>query len=609
MSLSLLNTERNHLLSPKPRSPRDGCFSPVRTSSPRATAKMARGGLERSLSFKNWEAQVAAPPQEPESAAPAGRGGSGINGARPGTLALQPAPQQQSPRQAASPAQAMIEYISPRPRVELDEAATKLQKIYKGHRTRRSLADSAIIAEELWWKTYDSVYLNIKSISFFDGGKQETAVSRWSRAGKRIAKVGKGLSKDEKAQKLALQHWLEAIDPRHRYGHNLHLYYDIWSASSSCEPFFYWLDIGAGRDQHHPKCPRSKLYSQLIMYLGPNERAAYEVIVEGGRLLYKQSGELVNTNEESKWIFVLSTSRSLYVGQKRKGRFQHSSFLSGAATTAAGRLVAKEGVLRAIWPYSGHYHPTEENFREFIAFLEENSVDLANVKRCSVDDDEYPSFKKAPEEAEAPTAEAAAHGETVETDQSVELPEVDIVKEEVAAEMAVGGGEEEDAAEPEMMARRPSFKWSTPTGARIGCLRDYPADLQSMALEQVNLSPRVAPSPGARAGCRCRSRRRAPARGSGCRRGSTTWGSRPRPAPGSQSRARRRGPPGGRPSSSSWGSRRRPWRSRSPSTKASEPAALLIDMAGRPRRVAAVADFAPPFSKALQRSFNWLDEG
>jgi hypothetical protein len=44
-----------------------------------------------------------------------------------------------------------------------------------------------------------------------------------------------------------------------------------------------------------------------------NERAAYEVVVEEGRLLYKQSGDLVNTNEESKWIFVLSTSKSLYV--------------------------------------------------------------------------------------------------------------------------------------------------------------------------------------------------------------------------------------------------------------------------------------------------------
>jgi len=218
MSLRLLNTERNHLLSPRPHSPRrDGCSSPLRPSPSRKA--MARGGLERSLSFKNWEAQVAAPQsQDPEPAGAAVTGGKsgcgGINGARPGTLALQPQPPQQpSPRRAASPAaaQAMIEFISPRPRVELDQAATRVQKIYKGHRTRRSLADGAIIAEELWWKAYDSVYLNIKSISFFDGDKQETAASRWSRAGKRIAKVGKGLSKDDKAQKLALQHWLEAV--------------------------------------------------------------------------------------------------------------------------------------------------------------------------------------------------------------------------------------------------------------------------------------------------------------------------------------------------------------------------------------------------------------
>jgi len=53
----------------------------------------------------------------------------------------------------------------------------------------------------------------------------------------------------------------------------------------------------------------------------------------------------VETDEKSKWIFVLSTTRALYVGRKQKGAFQHSSFLSGAATTAAGRLVAQQGVL------------------------------------------------------------------------------------------------------------------------------------------------------------------------------------------------------------------------------------------------------------------------
>jgi hypothetical protein len=55
-----------------------------------------------------------------------------INSARPGTLAQQ----QHSPWRVVSvsphpQAQAKIEYISPRPRVELDQAATTLQKAYK----------------------------------------------------------------------------------------------------------------------------------------------------------------------------------------------------------------------------------------------------------------------------------------------------------------------------------------------------------------------------------------------------------------------------------------------------------------------------------------------
>ena len=68
----------------------------------------------------------------------------------------------------------------------------------------------------------------------------------------------------------------------------------------------------------------------------------------------------------------------------------------------------------------------------------------------------------------------------------VELPAVDIVKEEDAATDAVA-----DVEPPKMMmASRPSFKWSTPTGARIGCHQNYPGDVKSMALEQVNLLPR-----------------------------------------------------------------------------------------------------------------------
>lgn len=79
------------------------------------------------------------------------------------------------------------------------------------------------------------------------------------------------------------------------------------------------------------------------------ERLAYEVVVEDGKLLYKQTGKFVDTTEEAKnikWIFVLSTSKTMYVGKKKKGTFQHSSFLAGGATTAAGRLVVDNGVLK-----------------------------------------------------------------------------------------------------------------------------------------------------------------------------------------------------------------------------------------------------------------------
>ncbi|CAL4909976.1 unnamed protein product [Urochloa decumbens] len=473
-----------------------------------------KGKLMPSLSFKLWETEavVASIVDDHAISRPPSQTNIAGDGEAATFMAAPPSP-------------------SPSPKCELDAAAVKLQKVYKGHRTRRSLADCAVVVEELWWKALDFASLKHSSVSFFNGGKPETAASRWARARTRVAKLGKGLSKNGKAQKLARQHWLEAIDPRHRYGHNLHIYYDVWSKSESTEPFFYWLDIGEGKEVNLEKCPRSKLQSQCIKYLGPKERQEYEVVVESGKLVYKKNGAFLQTLDDSKWIFVLSTTKALYVGQKKKGSFQHSSFLAGGAITSAGRLVVKEGILKAIWPYSGHYLPTEENFREFIRYLEENGVDLTDVKKCPIDkDDEYPLLSKPDAQPNAAvsddtsgidrtTAAAAAADEQMsesevidgdvhrttddgnmseaeEDDADIHSHHTDTEEEVQSSEQPqkeatpVNGGAVAEHGKNHLMCR-----WSTGTGPRIRCVRDYPQDLQSRALEHVNLSPRLSGSP------------------------------------------------------------------------------------------------------------------
>ncbi|XP_022717630.1 IQ domain-containing protein IQM3-like isoform X3 [Durio zibethinus] len=51
----------------------------------------------------------------------------------------------------------------------------------------------------------------------------------------------KGLLEDTKAQKLAFQHWIEAIDARHHYGHSLHIYFEERCKANAGQPFFYCI--------------------------------------------------------------------------------------------------------------------------------------------------------------------------------------------------------------------------------------------------------------------------------------------------------------------------------------------------------------------------------
>jgi hypothetical protein len=121
-----------------------------------------------------------------------------------------------------------------------------------------------------------------------------------------------------------------------------------------------------------------------VIYLSQEERRNYEVIVDQGKLYYKDNGELVGNMFEPgglTGIYVMDLEGRIYISyEKSKGYFHHSSLVGGESVAAAGEITVIDGEVMRINRSSGHYQPQTRHFNQFIEKLRKLGADLSEAE-------------------------------------------------------------------------------------------------------------------------------------------------------------------------------------------------------------------------------------
>jgi hypothetical protein len=84
-------------------------------------------------------------------------------------------------------------------------------------------------------------------------------------------------------------HWLEALDPSHRYGSCLIPYWQRWEISDTRLDFFRWLDDDDGKHIDLPLpggYPRRFLQEWKVWYLTKQEQLLFQVEIENGQFMW-----------------------------------------------------------------------------------------------------------------------------------------------------------------------------------------------------------------------------------------------------------------------------------------------------------------------------------
>jgi hypothetical protein len=142
------------------------------------------------------------------------------------------------------------------------------------------------------------------SVSFSDSSEDEGAASGKSLSSKeREAQRQRLAEARERRRKTAkmmdLQYFLEMVDQKHRHGSNLRKYHAHWKTADTNQSFFYWLDMGDGKDLSLEECSRDRLNRMQVRYLSREERQNYLVKIDKeGLLIWAKNDQPVWTKDE-----------------------------------------------------------------------------------------------------------------------------------------------------------------------------------------------------------------------------------------------------------------------------------------------------------------------
>lgn len=235
--------------------------------------------------------------------------------------------------------------LQPNDTSEREEAATNIQRTYRGYRSRRELKGQGLDASTRWIEAIrDAQYQQLTSPHAPNGGDgtnitegsekaESPARAHWRLAGQIARRAGAGTpppsSSDSSGSDLGmdssnvsdkqrqrrerakarnerlpatkmmdLQYWLELVDQKHRHGSNLRAYHNYWKTQPTSQNFFYWLDYGEGKNFDLPNRSRQRLENEQVRYLSKEERQNYLVKVDAqGRLCWAKNGERITTKD------------------------------------------------------------------------------------------------------------------------------------------------------------------------------------------------------------------------------------------------------------------------------------------------------------------------